>query len=233
MRIQCHPSGEEMVSGNAALANAALLGMALLCGFEMLFLIWIRFRRRSGLYFWSLTLATVAELMVNISNVLYYWVLKDSCGGIVSMISIPGAFFFVFFEYFVLYSRLRLVQTSERTLRYLLGIIYIEAILVELPLAIMVTAVTISPSSSSIGSIYHTIWRLEAVLYMVVDTILSSTYIFQIKRIWSKDSGPEVRSILREIVAMTCVVIGIDVVNAVLVLAIPSSPLVYAIEVGH
>jgi hypothetical protein len=30
--------------------------------------------------------------MVNISNILYYWILKDSCAGIASMISIPGAF---------------------------------------------------------------------------------------------------------------------------------------------
>jgi hypothetical protein len=230
MGLTCAPSGEYAVTGNAALATAAFLGMGLLCGFEMLFLIWSTFRRRSGLYFWSLVIATIAEISVNIANILYYWVLRDSCPAIVAVLSIPGSLFFVVFEYFVLYSRLRLVQASNKKMRVLLGVIFTEALLIELPLAALYLASIIRPSSE-LDYLYFTIWQVEAVVYTLVDVILSLTYILQVRSMWSKNSGSATKSILRDIVYMTIVVIGFDVLNAALVFVDPVFPVMYGLEV--
>jgi hypothetical protein len=226
----CAPSGDDIISGNVALTTAAFLGMGLLCSVEMLFLILYTFRRRSGLYFWSLVLANISEISVNISSILYYWVLRDSCPGIVAIFSIPGAFFYVVFEFLILYSRLQLVQVSKRTSRTLLAIICAEAALVELPVAIISLGAAVKPLSN-FASWYHIMWQTEAVIYAVVDIILSATYVVQIKRFWGKDSSVDVRSILRDVIVMTLFVVGFDVVNAVLVFINPLFPIMYGLEV--
>jgi hypothetical protein len=231
MGISCVPSEGDIISGNMALAAAALLGMGLLCGFEMLLLIWHRFRRRAGLYFWSLVIAAVAEIAVNISNILYYWVLRDSCPGIVTLLAAPGAFLFVLFEYFILYSRLRLIQTSTTKLRILLVAIVAEVLLVELPLAVITIGAAVNPLSK-FTSLYYTMWQVEAVIYTVVDFLLSLTYILQIRERWNKESGPAVRSMLRDIVLMTVFVVGIDAANAGLVFVGSVFPIMYALEVS-
>lgn len=230
MGLSCAPKGEDLVLGYMALATAAFLGMGLLCGFEMLLLIWYTFRRRSGLYYWSLVLAATSELVVNISSILYYWTFRNSCPGIVAILSIPGTLGYVLFEYLILYSRLRLVQTTNKVMRFLLAIICLEVLLVEVPLAIILLGSTVRPVSF-FTPLYHTMWQAEAIVYTVVDIILSLTYIIQIRRFWGKDSSPEIRSILRDIIVMTIFVVGFDITNAVLVFIVPVFPIMYGLQV--
>jgi hypothetical protein len=227
----CDLGDGALITGNTALAAAAFLGMGLLCGFETLFLVWKTFRRRSGLYFWSLVIATISEIIVNASNILYFWVLQNECLSISWGFSIIATFCFVLFEYLVLYSRLDLVFTSQKRMRYLLGVIAAEIILVEFPLLVISFLSDASLSSTKYAMLYDRMWKIEAVTYMVVDCILSLTYIVQVKSIWNKESGPGVRSILRDIVAMTIFVIGIDILNVGLVFVSSMTNILYALEV--
>jgi hypothetical protein len=215
MGIQCHPGPEDQISGNRALATAAFTGMGILCGIEMLFFIGTTFRVRSGLYFWSLLLATLAQISVNISNILYFWVLKNSCAAITTMFSVPAYLIYVTFEFLVLYSRLHLLQTNHKRMRFALWAIIGEVALVEVPMAILYIGTLVDPASLFVP-IYNYWWRVESIIYTLLDLGLSTLYIVQIRSLWNKDSDKELGGVLKHIVYMTIFLILIDLANTIL-----------------
>jgi hypothetical protein len=215
MGLTCHPGKDEMISGNDALATAAFTAMGLLCGLEMLALVGDRFRRWSGLYFWSLIIATLAIISVNISNILYYWVLKDSCPGITLLFEVPGYLLYVPFEFLILYSRLHLVQTGGKTKRFVLAAIFIEWVVVEVPLAVLTIGATLAPESS-FNTTYISRGKAEWIIYLAIDFVLSGVYIFQIRNTWGSDSDPKMRSVLRQVAVMTTFILLIDAIYIIL-----------------
>jgi hypothetical protein len=222
MGLTCHPGDDELISGGHALATAGLLATGLFCGLEMLVLIGSTFRRWSGLYFWSLVIATLCIISVNISNILYYWVLKDSCPGITLLFEVPGYLFYVPFEFLILYSRLHLVQTGEKTMRSILYIIAVEWIVVEVPLAVLTIGVTLAPTSS-FGPLYLSWSKAEWMIYLALDCILSGVYVYHIRKIWGSDKDPKLRAALRQVAVMTVFIILVDAVYIALWFELPSS----------
>jgi hypothetical protein len=211
MLFQCHPSKDEMISGHNALMTAGFVALGLGCGFEMLVLVGATFRRWSGLYFWSLIVAALSMISFSIGNILYYWVLKDSCPGITLLFRVPGYLLYVPSEFLVLYSRLHLVQTKETAMRVILSAVIAEWVFVEIPLALLTIGATLSPSSWY-NVVYIALSKVEWVLYVVIDCILSGVYIFQVKRSWASDSDSPMRLVLQQVVVMTIFLLLIDFV---------------------
>jgi hypothetical protein len=201
---------DEVISGTHSLLAAAFLGMSFLCLFQMLFFIGTVFRRKSGLYFWSILITTVSELSLNFSAVLYFWILKFSSPGITLLFSAPAYIGYVLFEFLVLYSRLHLLSASQRTLRIVLWLIIIEVTVVEVPMSILLVYTTLN-SSVGAHSVYRIWYEAESVIYVALDIFLSSLYIWHVWKMWGIDKSRVQRRVLRHVILMGIFLISIDI----------------------
>jgi hypothetical protein len=222
MGLTCHPGSDELIKGGHALATAGFIATGLFCGLQMLWMIGFTFRRWSGLYFWSLVITTFCIISVNISNILYYWVLKDSCPGITLLFEVPGYLFYVPFEFLILYSRLHLVQTGEKIMRSVLYAIVVEWVVIEVPLAVLIIGVTLAPTSS-FSNAYLQWSKAEWMIYLGMDCVLSGVYVYQIRKTWGSDTDRKLRSVLRQVAAMTVFILLVDAIYIVLWFKLPST----------
>jgi len=218
MDNECLHSQDGEVFGAMALVTAALIGMGVLCAIEVFFLIGFTFRRRTGLYFWSMNITNAAELCFNISSILSLWVLKDSYPWITLTFSVASDLGYAFFGFLILYSRLHILSASPRTLRFVLGAIIAESLLFEVPQEVLLIGSTILPSSK-FSAIYGVWWRIEACVYTACDLLLSGIYIFHVKSMWGSVANPQIRTVLKKILLMTAFLIFIDISNIVLTFA--------------
>jgi hypothetical protein len=202
-------SANEHLSGSVATAAACFSAMGLLCCVQMFFLISITFRRRSGLYFWSITGATLAQFCISFSMFLETWVLVDRLPGILYAMSTLGYLFFPVLGYLVLYSRLHLLLASERVLSFALVLIALEWTLAEFPMALLETLSLFYPDSNKIATAYKLSWEFEEALYPAVDLVLCSLYVLQVKRMWGH-SEDRTKGVLRQVIVMTALLILMD-----------------------
>jgi hypothetical protein len=225
----CLPSEDDRISGLMALFTAAFIGMGVLCAIEVFFLIGMTFRRRSGLYFWSMIITNASELCFNISNILYLWLLKDSYPWITLTFAVVSDLGYSMFGFLILYSRLHILSASPRTLRFVLYAICAEVLFLELPMEVLLVGSTILPSST-FTPVYGIFWRIEACVYTVCDLSLSGTYIFHVRRMWSSVNDQQMRSVLRRVLFMTTFLISLDILNIILTFSL-KYPILFGIQV--
>jgi hypothetical protein len=190
------------------LALMAMTSMAIFSDTFVLFLIFLTFRRHTGLYFWTLIGTSASQILVCISTYLSYWVLGGRLSGLPLSLSNIGNLTYVLFEFLVLYSRLHILGASRRHLRLILTIIFSEWCFIEVPLMILVVYTTLHPEDVLTANIYRDWYKIEAVLYMLVDCSLTAMYFFLIKRMWGGD--PAWRRVHWNIIAMNFVILLID-----------------------
>jgi hypothetical protein len=216
MNSNCDFTGSDgKLSEALAISAACFSAMGLLCCVQMFFLIGITFNRRSGLYFWSLTGATVAQLAVCLSFLLQDWVLKGRRPGIPIAMSTLGYLFFAPCEYLVLYSRLHLLQTSKCALRFVLILAALEWSLAELPMAITGVLATVYPEATKMALANKICWEFEGAVYPTVDFVMCSLYFLQVKRMWGH-SEDKMKWVLLQVVLMSTMMILIDISYLVL-----------------
>jgi hypothetical protein len=102
---------------------------------ELLILIPVTFKHYSGLYFWSLLVASAGVIPYSVGYVLvYYNVTYDFIGYTIDTV---GWCAMVTGQSVVLYSRLHLVLRDRRTLRAVVWIIVIDAVIFHVPTTVM------------------------------------------------------------------------------------------------
>jgi hypothetical protein len=211
-------------------AALSFTSMGILCGIDMIVLIAITFQRRSGLYFWSLLMATVFQLCFNISALLRFWVLFERSYWLYWIFFVPGYVLFPLFEYLVLYSRLSLLAASSRTLRWVLTAALVEVIFFELPTVVIIVGAKQLPGSGFLTA-FDIWWRVEAVAYIVTDLSLCAVYIFHVKRMWGTDADEKTKSVLKHILCLAIFLMLTDIGYAATAFA-STSYLVLCIDVS-
>jgi hypothetical protein len=169
------------------LALMAMTSMAIFGDTLVLFLVFLTFRRHTGLYFWTLIGTAMSQILVCISTYLSFWVLGSRLIGIPLALSNIGNSMYVVFQFLVLYSRLHIIGASRRHLRLILGTIITEFCVAELPLVVLSVYSTLHPENISAANIYRKYWDVEAVLYTLVDCALSAMYFILIRRMWGEE----------------------------------------------
>jgi hypothetical protein len=209
-RSESAAAENEDLWGSVEIAAACFSAMGFLCCLQTFILIGITFRRRSGLYFWSLMGATFAQLCVSFSMFLQTWILVHRLPGIPLAMSTLGYLFFPPFGFLILYSRLHLLFASKRVLRFALILIVLEWALFEFPMALLQTLSIFYPDSTKIARANKLSWEFEEAMYTTVDLLLCLLYALQVKRIWGR-SEDRTKGVLRHVIAMTVLFILLDV----------------------
>jgi hypothetical protein len=195
-------------SSPAELALMAMTSMAIFCDTFVLLVVFLTFRRHTGLYFWALIGTAFAQIAVCISTYLSFWVLGGRLPGLPVVLTSAGNAAYVVSDFLVLYSRLHLLGASKRHLRLILGTIIAEWCLVEMPLVLLNIYSGLNPDKTLVAQVLAKWWDVEAVLYVLVDCSLSAMYFFLIKRMWGEERAW--RRVHWNVIAMVVLILCID-----------------------
>jgi hypothetical protein len=204
-------------SGRTFVIIGAFNAMGFLCTFELIPIIWATFKRRSGLYFWGIVVATLGSFLFNLGTTIYLFNLSDGTTlllGLTTAISTLGYLIYIPAEYTILYSRLHLLAASQKILFWVMTLSAAEYILVTIPNAIL----SIGASTTSIKGFttgYSYFQRLEIVVYMAMEITFFVIYIRHTMQMWILDSSPKVKRTLQLCLCANAVVIILDIVTVV------------------
>ena len=207
---------------------ASFAGVAIYNSIELLYIIFSTFKRRSGLYFWSLSISTlgippyVFGFMFKFYEVAKSILAIEICMAFV----IIGWCMMVTGQSVVLYSRLHLVVTDRKKLRWILGMIIVDAFICHVPIAVLSLASNSQPVIPGAPPtrwtyIYGRYTNVQITIFFIQELIISSLYVYATANIFRQSSGINfnykgdrnftTRKVLAHLIAMNVIIIGMDV----------------------
>lgn len=163
----------------------AFAGIALYNAVELLVLIAITFRARKGLYFWSLVVSTVAIVLYTLGLLFKFFGVINVTMLCIAIIDV-GWQCMVTGQSVVLYSRLHLVASSRRKLKWILSIIIANVFVSNVPTTIFVFG-SVSAHNGPFLKPYAFWERFQLCCYFVQEAVISGLYVFEIARILRPD----------------------------------------------
>ncbi|KAJ6784065.1 hypothetical protein PWT90_00352 [Aphanocladium album] len=210
-----------------AMTMAGLAAISWYIGVEINMSLFLLFKRRRGLYFWSCALASWGVILQPLFMLLAdFDVWKDPVPSLV-MIYITW-FIMVIPQSWVLYSRLHLLMRTTKTLQRIKYVLIFNSIVFSIPTMVIGTlaqATNVNPALPS----FNLKWdRIQLVIYFAQETALSMLYIFQTykhlkailplqQRFWSLSSSSttsqskEQFSVLRHLAYVNILIIALDI----------------------
>lgn len=168
-------TGPIHVSRGIAMVIAALFALSCFNVLEITISTFTTFNRRRGLYFWSMLIATWGTLLHAISGFLRYFALAPNFA--MCVLICIGWFAMVTGQSVVLYSRLHLVTSHSRYLRFVLYMIIFDACALHIPTTILF----LGSNHGVTGFIapFNIYERIQLTGFSVQETIISSLYIWE------------------------------------------------------
>ncbi|PYI36010.1 hypothetical protein BP00DRAFT_329112, partial [Aspergillus indologenus CBS 114.80] len=197
---------------------ACFVAVAAFGSLELLLLIFDFFKRRRGLYFWSLLLSTLATLIFTIVITLLWFAVPQARFGLVFVIVICYPTLNVG-NTLVIYSRLHLV-TSGRKIRWLFWMIVISSVVFLLPQAIIVT-ISASPDGEHVRDLYRVFEKLSVTATCVREMIVGGVFVWATARNLKPlivIKGREGRKMVIYLIIATTMMVVTDIIIVVVVL---------------
>ncbi|KAG7405555.1 hypothetical protein Forpe1208_v015523 [Fusarium oxysporum f. sp. rapae] len=170
--------GGPMYNGESVLVIVCAT-LALCNAVELLGLIFMTFKRREGLYFWSILLASFGVLPYCVGWLIVYFDLThDYVGMIIDSI---GWVLLVSGQSMVLYSRLHLVVTDARILRGVLIMIISNGIVWHTSITVVLFGSSYSPHESRHGfnAVFNILEKVQMTCFCVQELTISGLYIWK------------------------------------------------------
>lgn len=152
--------------------------LAIYNAFELLILITTTFKRRKGLYFWSIFLASFGLIPYSVGwtlvhfepNIAYAGMTIDSIGWV---LLVTG-------QSLVLYSRLHLVLNNVNILRAVLWMIICNGVVWHISITVLLFGSKYSPqpSRSNFNAVYNVLEKVQMSFFCVQEFIISGLYIW-------------------------------------------------------
>jgi hypothetical protein len=212
-----------------SMTMAAFAGVAIYNSVELLYLIFASFKRRSGLYFWSLSLSTLGIPAYVLGMTLkYFGVAKSILEIEICMVFvIVGWCMMVTGQSVVLYSRLHLVVHNRKLLRWILGMIIADAFICHVPIAVLSLASNSvredpnHPSESVWVKPYALYTNVQITIFFTQEVIISALYVYSTANVLRRASGVlynakeyragTTRKVLAHLIVMNLVIIAMDI----------------------
>ncbi|KAL8711664.1 MAG: hypothetical protein Q9225_007088 [Loekoesia sp. 1 TL-2023] len=212
---------------------AAATAVAWVFVVELDLTILLTFRRRGGLYFWSLLISSWGCVLHGLGFILSFLV------GSPWTVTLPfieiGWVTMVTGQAFVLFSRLHLVVRSDRILRYLLWLIIVDACAFHIP-TIVFTVGKNSPHPDPWIPKFDIMERIQLVGFCLQEFLISTLYIVYTVRILGSVYHSMTRKVMLQLILINLLCIGMDIVLIVLeftgkyVGEASIKPMIYAIK---
>ncbi|KAL8383435.1 hypothetical protein RB595_010568 [Gaeumannomyces hyphopodioides] len=191
--------------------------MALYNVIELAFIIPITFKRRSGNYFWFFVLATGSIVPYSVGFILkglnvlpqaiYLWVL----------LTFVGWCGMILFQSLVLWSRLRFVVHSPRCLRAVLYMIIFNAVICDVPVAVLVFGSN-SSNPDPFATAYSIFESIQVTIFAIQELLISLVYIREtakLLRLEKANAGtfnlPARRQVMTHLIYVSIIVVLLDI----------------------
>ncbi|KAL8839758.1 MAG: hypothetical protein Q9170_001629 [Blastenia crenularia] len=188
---------------------AAATAVAWVFVVELDLTIFLTFRRRSGLYFWSLLVSSWGCVLHAMGFILSFLV------GSPWTVTLPfieiGWVTMVTGQAFVLFSRLHLVVRNEKILRYVLWLIIVDACAFHIP-TIVFTVGKNSPHPDPWIPRFNVMERIQLVGFCLQEFLISTLYIVYTVRILGSVYHSMTRKVMLQLILINCLCIGMDIV---------------------
>ena len=198
----------------------ALMGIAFYLIIEVNVTVLRFFKKRGGLYFWCILVASWGTCLHTISFIIQWWV-PGAPWVLCAAFGQFGWSFMVTAQSLVLYSRLHLVIRNHKILRGVLIMIITTSIAVEVPN--WVTSWFAYDTELSVTELWtprdNIMLRISQLVLFLQESTLSVLYIWGTVKILAPNDKINVRRIKWDLIAVNSFIIATDLVNVILTYA--------------
>lgn len=170
--------------------------------------IYMGFKRKQGLYFWSLFLSTQGILLHSLAFILKFYGLVTQYEVTCTIITV-GWYLMVTGQSLVLYSRLNLIVREPRIVRAVLVMIIWNAVTLHIPTTVL-TFGSNSPQPDRFTSGFRIMEMIQMTIFSVQELIISATYIWATVRFLRPVYNDRVRSVMIQLMWINVAIILMD-----------------------
>ena len=191
------------------MACAAFTGIAWYNVIELNVSVYMTFKRKRGLYFWSLVISSWGVVLHSLGFLLKLYGVTTVYGITVTIITI-GWWAMVTGQALVLYSRLHLVVKEQRILRGVLIMIIWNAITLHIPTTVM-TYGSNSPAYPVFANPYNIMERLQMTIFCLQEFIISGIYLWATLRLLKPVYRRRTRSVMMQLLWINMCIMFMDI----------------------
>ncbi|KAJ5899817.1 integral membrane protein [Penicillium taxi] len=181
---------------------------------ELTIKIFLTFKRRTGVYFWSCLVATWGIAIYCIGFVLKDFGLANSISYFYVTLIVVGWWMMVTGQSMVLYSRLHLIMHNELLLRFVLGMIIVNAIIMHIPTTVLAYGANSTDYQRFLVP-YSVFERVQVSIFFGQESIISGLYVYQTNRMFRPGGqmhGDVGRKLLLYLICISVVVALMDII---------------------
>jgi hypothetical protein len=202
----------ENVTLPIAMTIAGFFAIAIFNVLEINFWIFTTFRRRVGLYFWSLLVASWGIPLHAVGFLLKFF---ELCSNeyVNSTLIIIGWYAMVTGQAMVLYSRLHLIVRDKRRIQWVLAMIIIDFCLFHIPSTVLLYGANSSKPGPYLTP-YAICEKIQITAFSTQEFIISSLYIWEARKMLRTISNikkEEARSVMIHLILVNILMILMDV----------------------
>lgn len=200
---------------------ASFLSVAIYNVVELTLTLFLTFKRRHGLYFWSFLVATWGIAIYAIGFLLKDFNLATSISYFYVTLIVIGWSMMVTGQSMVLYSRLHLIVHNQLILRLVLAMIITNAIVLHIPTSVLCYGAN-SPSFSRFAVPYAVYERAEVSVFFVQEIIISGIYVYETYKMFHSENtvreihGDAGKKLFQRLLLISLLVIVLDICVLVL-----------------
>lgn len=204
-------TGAISVSLPVAMTMAGFFAISCYNVIEINFSIFYTFRRRRGLYFWSMLVASWGIMIHAIAVLLRFFSLAPNFP--MCVVIVIGWYAMVTGQAVVMYSRLHLVVYNQKIIRWVLIMIITNFCILHIPVTILFFGSNLQDPKRFITpfNIYE---RIQLAGFFVQESIISLLYIVKAIRVLRPIlaiRGPTERQVVRHLILVNIVIVVMDV----------------------
>ena len=204
-------SGSGSLSGAPFAQNMSMAAFTAIAWYNVIELnvsIYMTFKRRSGLYFWTLCICSWGIILHNLAFILKFYGVIDNYIISCTIITI-GWYAMVTGQSLVLYSRLHLVVRNEMVLRGVLIMIIWNAITLHIPTTVL-TFGSASPGGDKYTVPYSIMERIQMTIFCLQEFIISGIYVWSTIRLLKPVYRRNMRSVMLQLFWINIIIIVLD-----------------------
>ena len=176
---------------------------------ELILIVFSTFKKWTGLYFWSLLVASFGILPYNIGFLIFYFKLAHNWIGFA--FSSYGWPTMVTGQSVVLYSRLHLVTAEVNVLKPIKWMIIVNALIFHIPITVMLFASHIGTEMVQFSDVYKVYEKLQMTGFCIQEFIISGVYLREAVRLIASIARSKARHTLWQLFSINIVIIIMDI----------------------
>ena len=195
------------------LTMAAFTGIAWYNVLELNVSIQVTFKRKTGLYFWSLLIASWGVFLHSLAFILkFYSIIPPEQYAITCTVITIGWYAMVTGQSLVLWSRLHLILKDDRILRAVLYMIVIDAIILHIPTTVL-TYGSNSPYPDPFVKAFDIMEKIQMTAFSLQEFIISGVYIWATARFLKPMYVRKnyTRSVMMQLIWINVFIVALDV----------------------